>query len=157
MTRLVTSIALVFLIGCGGSVTAPPSNGNPLLAGTFLLIRSAQDSSSELVAAPMDVGNSCVTFVSRLRFVAPDSVIATRQFILPPAGGNNTIVTEVDAGIAAPISGGTLRLAYPTRIDTASVQQLNGVVTQVNVSEHFVSSAECQTGRIALSYRLQVP
>lgn len=150
------SAALVLLAGCGVSTTAP-QNGNPRPTGTFVLVQSAQDSSSEVVAAPAGATNSCVTFVSRLRFAAPDSVVATRQFVLPSSGGTGTIVTQVDAGIVTTISGGALRLAYPARIDTASVQMTNGAITQVNVGEHFVSSSQCQTARVPLSYKLQLP
>ncbi len=157
MTRVLTIVASLSLISCGSSVTAPPLSENPRPTGTFFLVRSAQDSSSSVVAPPAGVGNSCVTFVSRLKFVASDSVIATHQFVLPSQGGNNTIVTETDAGAATAIDVGTFRLSYPTRVDTASAQLSNGAVTQLTVNEHFASSTACPTARLRLSYRLQAP
>jgi len=141
--------AFVLLLGCDSSVVAPASPGP---AGTFLLERSAQDSASDAIASPVFVGRGCVTFVSSLRFVAPDSVVATRQFVLPSFAPKTTVV---DTGTATSIGAGTFQLTYSTRVDTAVAQVSDGAVTQLSVTEHFFNTTDCLTNRIVLSYKLQ--
>jgi len=153
MARAFAGIVIASVLGCGSGVVAPPPR-SPLPVGTFQLGRSAQDSTFQAVASPVYVGRGCVTFVSRLRFVAPDSVMETRQFVLPPVGPN-TIATEVDTGAVTPVSAGIFQLSYSTRVDTAVTQVSNGVVTQLSVTEHFFNTTDCLTNRIVLSYSLQ--
>jgi hypothetical protein len=151
IARAAAGAACVLLLGCDSSSVAP---GSPRPAGTFVLDRSAPDSAFDAVAAPIPAGRSCVTFVSSLRFAAPDSVIETRRYVLPSFVPQTTLV---DTGTATFIGAGSYQLAYSHRVDTAAAQVSNDAVARLSVIEHFGNNSYCLTTRIVLSYRLEGP